>query len=270
MTGCRIAAVNREAQFAVKRIVSRVGLYERAAAVWDEDIVALLGLGISAEEIEKAELRKLCVGIRNEIFIFCADIDAAVFYLIIDDKLEGYIVFFVFFFVCRTAVWGQDISDAQSVVGKAALGILERHAVILSVELIECVSADYFKGRRCGARVLLSRERRPELFAVVMRKIGDADGICALVKEQLNESGFADLLKIGFIADGMEQSRFRSARLCGRAFYFRHGDGVGARAQGAEHCRRKQQGRYPHRYSFFPVSNSHNKISHIYKIAALR
>ena len=270
MTGCRIAAVNREAQFAVKRIVSRVGLYERAAAVGDEDIVALLGFGISAEEIEKAELRELCVGIRNEIFIFCADIDAAVFYLIIDDKLESYIVFFIFFFVCSCSVGSENISNTQSIVGKAALGILERHTVILSVELIECVSADYFKGRRCGARILLSRERRPELFAVVMGKIGDADGICALVKEQLDKSGFADLLKIGFIADGMEQSRFRSTRLGGRAFYFRHGDGVGARAQGAEHCRRKQQSRYPRRYSFFPVFNSHNKISHIYKIAALR
>ena len=56
------------------------------------------------EEIEKAELRELCVGIRNEIFIFCADIDAAVFYLIIDNKLESYIIFIIFFFVCRTAV----------------------------------------------------------------------------------------------------------------------------------------------------------------------
>ena len=99
MTGCRVAAINREAQFAVKRIVSRVGLYERAAAVEDEDIVALLGFGISAEEIEKAELRELCVGIRNEIFIFCVDIDAAVFYLIIDNKLESYIIFIIFFFV---------------------------------------------------------------------------------------------------------------------------------------------------------------------------
>ena len=104
MTGCRIAAVNREAQFAVKRIVSRVGLYERAAAVGDKDIIALLGLGISAEEIEKAELRELCVGIRNEIFIFRADIDAAVFYLIIDDKLESYIIFIIFFFVCSCSV----------------------------------------------------------------------------------------------------------------------------------------------------------------------
>ena len=168
MTGCRIAAVNREAQFAVKRIVSRVGLYERAAAVGDKDIIALLGLGISAEEIEKAELRELCVGIRNEIFIFCADIDAAVFYLIIDDKLESYIIFIIFFFVCSCSVGSENISNTQSIVGKAALGILERHAVILSVELIECVSADYFKGRRCGVRLLLSRERRPELFAVVM------------------------------------------------------------------------------------------------------
>lgn len=72
-------------------------LYERAAAIGDKDIVALLGLGISAEEVEKAEFRELCVGIRNEVFIFRADIDAAVFYLIIDDKLESYIAFFIFF-----------------------------------------------------------------------------------------------------------------------------------------------------------------------------
>lgn len=108
MTGCRIAAVNREAQFAVKRIVSRVGLYERAAAVGDEDIVALLGFGISSEEIEKAELRELCVGIRNEIFIFCADIDAAVFYLIIDDKLESYIIFIIFS-LCAVPLSGERI-----------------------------------------------------------------------------------------------------------------------------------------------------------------
>ena len=58
-----------------------------------------------------------------------------------------------------------------------------------------------------------------------MGKIGDADGICALVKEQLDKSGFADLLKIGFIADGMEQSRFRSTRLT---------------ATGSEHALREQ------------------------------
>ena len=65
-----------------------------------------------------------------------------------------------------------------------------------------------------------------------MGKIGDADGICALVKGQLDKSGFADLLKIGFIADGMEQSRFDDASV-GVPFIF-------VTATGSEHALREQ------------------------------
>ena len=250
---CRIAAVDGENQLAVKGVVFRIGLYERAAPVRDEDIVALLRFGISAEEIEKAELRELRLGALNKIFILCVNIDAAVFYLIVDDQFKRDVVLFVFLAVRRRGVRRQNISYAEAVVGKSALGVLERYAVILSVELIERIPLDNLRGRRCGAGIFRRRERRPELFAAALREVRNADRIGALIEKQLDKTGFADLLKLSLVAYGVKQCRLRRIRLSGRALCFRHGNRVGARAQGAEHRRRKQQSRYPRRYFFVPA-----------------